>query len=143
MPDSKHLQVMDALVTIAAAVAGIGHTGLLTDVGKAWHEEDKVPAAYLGQLGEDIEGSPTRRMTSDSQFFWYTIVKGNAPTRKSEALKQALRAGLEADVSLGGLAELATVVGDRVLNTAENIAARTVVANIFVDVQYRTERGTP
>lgn len=143
MADSEHLKIMDALVAISAAVTGIGNTGFLVEVGKMWNDEDKDKSAYLGDNGESIEGAPTRSMTSIASFFWHTIVKGNTPARRYEGLKQALRAGVEADPSLGGLAQLALVVGDEKLNTPANIAARTHVANIFVDVTYRTVRGTP
>ena len=141
MPDALVLQIADNLIAKSLA-AGFKSTGLLTDVGKLWAEETSPPAAYLGDAGERNEYKPTRRISPTAGFFFYTIVKDvPAPTRTFYGLYKALKNIIDNDPSLGGLCELAELIGYQALNTAANIARNTHVADVFVEVQYKHDRG--
>ena len=142
MPDSRLLQIMDALVAKSAAVPGIGHTGLICDVGKMWQEEDLPPAAYLGEDGEDSQDGPTQSVESDpAALYFYTINKGANATRLFHAVYKSIKDGIDADPTLGGLCFRARVSGYLALHTAAAISGRIHTARINVQVHYRTDRG--
>jgi len=140
---SKLADIITDLVAKSAAVAGIGSTGILTDVGKMWAEETNPPAAYLGISAERVEERPTRSMTATALLFWHVITKADAPAAAFLPVYAALRKKVEDDPTLGGKARRAQVVGFDALNTAANIARRTHVADVFISVEYSTDRGTP
>lgn len=140
MPDPIVLQIADNLIAKSAA-AGFVSTGLLTDVGKMWADEQSTPAGYLGDLGESSEFRPTQRISPRAGFFLHCIIKGSAPMRAWFALYKAFKDLLGNDPGLGGLVELAHVVGYQPLNTAANISQRIYVADIFIEAEYKHERG--
>ena len=141
MPDPVILQIADALIAKSKA-AGFKSTGRLTDVGKLWAMETNPPAAYLGDAGERNEDGPTRSISPRAGFFFYTIVKGSTtPTRSFYALYKALKDAIDNDPALGGLCFRARVAGYSALNTDASIAERTHVSDIFVEIEYRHERG--
>ena len=143
MPDPLVLQIADALIAKALAV-GFRSSGLLTDVGKIWETEQNPPAAYLGDVGERNEYKPTRRITPAAGFYFYTIVKGvQAPTRTFYGLYRDLKNAIDNDPDLGGLCTegVAQLVGYQALNTAAAIAAHTHVADVFIEVGYKHDRG--
>ena len=143
MPDSVLLQIMDALVVISRAVPNIGNTGFLVDVGKLWQQEDKFPSAYLGDDGEDSQDGPTQSVEGDPvSLFFYTVVKGEDPTRLFHGLYKELKDRVDADPRLGDKCFRAKVTGYLALNTVANVAARTHVARVNVDVHYRRPRGS-
>jgi hypothetical protein len=134
---------MDALVAKSAAIPNIGHTGLLCDVGKLWQEEDRPPASYLGEDGEDLQEKPTQSITGDPvSLYFYTVLRGENVTRLFHAFYKEHKDRIDADPTLGGLCFRARVTGYLALHTAASIAARTHVARINVAVEYRTARGT-
>lgn len=143
MPVLKLEQIADDLIAKAAAIVGARSTGLMTDVGKMWEQEPNTPAAYVGRSEEEKTGAPTRSIESVAVFFWHTICRGEAPSRSYNALYQSLQQSIDNDPSLGGLAVLAIVTGDSVMNTPANIAKRVHVANVRVSVTYRHARGSP
>jgi hypothetical protein len=139
--DPKVLQIADALIAKSKA-AGFKSTGLLTDVGKLWASETNPPAAYLGDAGERNVDGPTQSISPQAGFFFYTIVKGpSEPTRTFFGLYKSLKDGIDADPTLGGLCFRARVSGYTALNTDASIADRTHVADVFVEIQYRHDRG--
>jgi hypothetical protein len=142
MPDSALLQIMDALVAISRAVPSIGSTGLLVDVGRLWQQEERFPACYLGDDGEDSQDGPTQSVEGQpASLFFYTAVRGESATRLFHTLYKELKDRVDADPTLGGLCFRAKVSGYLALNTASNVAARTHVARVNVDVHYRRPRG--
>jgi hypothetical protein len=140
MPDPVVLQLADALIAKTVAV-GFKSTGLLTDVGKLWADETNPPSAYVGDAGERNEYRPTQRISPTAGFFFYTIVKGDAPTRAFYALYRQLKNAIDNDPTLGGLCEKAQVTGYTSLNTAANIAQRVHVADVFTEIEYKHARG--
>jgi hypothetical protein len=140
VPAPLVLQIADALIAKSVA-AGFTATGLLTDVGKDWHAEDRSPAAYLGDAGERNEDGPTQSISPQAGFFFHTIVKGEAPTRSFLALYKALKDAVDADPKLGALVFRARVTGYLSDKTVPNITARVHVADIFVEVEYRHAKG--
>ena len=143
MPDHLLKQIGDALLAHATGLSGIGKTGWLTDVGKMWMEEQNPPALYLGDAGDEIEDGPTRSRSSIAHFFFHVIVRGDVPTALYYSLRRQLEVALEADPTLGGLGHNARITRADPLNTAANIAKRTFVADLFIDVDYRHARGNP
>jgi hypothetical protein len=141
VPDPLVLQIADALIAKAVAV-GFRSTGLLTDVGKLWAEEQNHPAAYLGDAGERNEYRPTARISPTAGFFFYTILKGPTPTRDFlKTYMPALKNAIDNDPTLGGLCEKAQLTGYQSLNTTANISQKTHVADVFVEVEYKHVRG--
>ena len=142
MPDPIVLQIADNLIAKALAV-GFRSSGLLTDVGKLWSEETNPTAAYLGDAGERNEYAPTRRITPTAGFFFYTIVKGAAPTRAFYQLYRALKNAIDNDPSLGGLCTegVAQLTRYQALNTTANISKGVHVADVFIEAQYKHDRG--
>lgn len=140
MPDPLVLQIADALIA-KAVPAGFKSTGLLTDVGKIWSDEQNAPAAYLGDAGERNEDRPTRSVTVTGGFFFYTIVRGATPTRAFLGLYRTLKNAIDNDPTLGGLCERAQLTGYQALNTTANIAQHVHVADVFIEVEYKHARG--
>lgn len=140
MPDPLVLQIADNLIAKAAAV-GFVSTGLLTDLGNLWADELNPPAAYLGDAGERNEYRPTRSISPTAGFFWHVIVKGDVATRSFLGFYRLLKNAVDNDPTLGGLCQKAQVTGYQALNTAANIAQKTHVADVFVEVEYQHARG--
>lgn len=142
MPTSVLEQIADALIAKSAAVPGMVRTGLLTDVGRMWVEEDASMAFYLGLSEEDVEDGPTQSVSPVALFFWHTIIRGDAPTRRFLAALQALKNGLDADRQLGGLCRDARINRVQGFNTSAMIADRVHVTDVFAVVEYRHFRGS-
>jgi len=143
MPDPVLALIADALIAKSVA-AGYKATGLLNDVGRDWHEEDNAPAAYLGDAGERNEDRPTRSVSPRAGFFFFSIVKGDNPPRSFWPLYKALKDSIALDPTLGGLANGdngARVTGYFSDKTIPTINAGVHLADIFVEVEYRHDRG--
>ena len=134
------VNIADNLIAKSSA-AGFVSTGLLNDQGHDWHDEPNATAAYLGDAGErNIEG-PTRSISPTAGFFFFTICKGDNPTRIFWALYKAVKDAIDADPTLGGLCHTARVTGYFSDKSVPQISARVHTADIFVEVEYRHERG--
>ena len=140
-PNPKIVAIADALIAKAAA-AGYLRTGLLNDLGNDWHSEDSTKAAYLGDSGERNVPKPTRSISPRAGFFFFSIVKGEAPTRIFWPLYKKLKDGIDADPTLGlGDDVVAAVTGYLCDKNIQQVIARVHTADIFVEVTYRHDRG--
>lgn len=140
MPNPRLAQIADALIA-KSGLAGYLSTGLLNDLGKDWLQEDNPPAAYLGDAGERNEYKPTASISPRAGFFFLSIVRGDNPTRLFWPLYKALKDAIDADPTLGGLCFLAQVTGYFSDKTIQAVTARVHRAEIFVEVEYRHDRG--
>jgi hypothetical protein len=143
LPNPVLVQIADALIA-KSVLAGYKSTGLLNDVGKDWLQEDNPPAAYLGDAGERNEYKPTASISPRAGVFFLSIVRGDNPTRLFWPLYKALKDAISIDPTLGGLAtgdNGAMVTGYFSDKTIQAVTARVHRAEIFVEVEYRHDRG--
>lgn len=108
---------------------------------KAWHEIVNWPAAFIIIGGETKERRQTQRKEGTATFLIPTVVKTDDPVDRFMTLYEAIEESIESDPSLDGLALDAVIRGFTALTTSQTIAGDFHVADIFVDVQYRHERG--
>jgi hypothetical protein len=135
------IQQIAAALLAHAAQAGYVSVGLLTDVGKDWHEVTATPAGYLGDRGLRNTPSPTRSISVMAGLFLFSVIKGEEPTKLFWACEKAFEDRIALDPTLGGLCHAAHVTGYTSDKTVPNVSARTHVADIFIEVEYRHDRG--
>jgi hypothetical protein len=120
---------------------------LLTVFGKkprAYYEAVEFPAGYLWLASEAKDRLPTRSKNALAEFGVHLIVK-NQDDPLDEWLKcyEQIEEQIEDDPSLDGLALDARVQGADLLVTSETISSGYYVGDVFVQVEYRHERGNP
>jgi hypothetical protein len=133
---------------IAAAVRNVAGVGNVQSDGfwKTWVEETNLPAVFVILEDDDSGPGPTRSKTVAAHFRLATILAASNPQDAFDDLRGAIETLIEADPSLGGLANAgmaARVSGCGRFATAKSISGEFYVRDIFVDVDYYHDRGAP
>lgn len=135
---TKAQLVRDAITTEIRKVAGIGATG---SDWTTWEKEARLPAAYTVLDTDEKEPGPTRSKTVTAHVRIPTILRSQNPEDAFDDLRAAIENQLEDDPSLGGLVFDCYVSGCGPFATAQTAAGEVYVRDIFVEVEYRHDRG--
>lgn len=119
-------------------IPGIGETGLLL---RHWTNVSVRPAAFTAFASEDGRRDPTRSIQQVASFIVATVVSGDVPVSEFFKLQRQIKQQIEDDPTLGGIVQDAWVSGSAALVTDETIAAGLHVADVFITVEYRRDRG--
>lgn len=135
---SKAQMIRDAITVEIRKVAGIGATG---SDWTTFEKEGRLPAAYTILDTSEASRGPTQSKEVLAHIRIPTIVRSQEPENAFDDLMAAIENEIEDEPSLGGIAHDAWVSGCGAFATAKTIAGEVYVRDIFVEVEYRHDRG--